>query len=359
LTSRLMDRTIRPMFPPEYVNEIQVMANVFSADKENDPDVLAIIGASAALALAPVPFLHTIGAVRLGRVGGQFVAMPGLSQMEESDLDLIVAGTKDNICMIEGFAREIPEPEMGDAIMFAHEQIKLVIEAIEELREKAGLGQKELPPPPAENPLVEELYKKYGKEFRQRYLTEGKLARYAALDELKEKVKAEYLPEGEAEPKYEPAQVSAAFSALRERMFQEITLGGTRIDGRPPKLVRPVACEVAVMPRTHGSAIFQRGETQALVTCTLGTVQDEQRVEALMEEYSKKFWLDYNFPPFSVGECKPIRGPGRREIGHGMLAERSLKAVLPLPTKFPYTIRLVSEILESNGSSSMASVCGG
>jgi polyribonucleotide nucleotidyltransferase len=190
-------------------------------------------------------------------------------------------------------------------------------------------------------------------------LTEGKLARYAALNELKDKIKAEYVPEGEAEPKYTAAQVAAAYSALRERMFQEITLGGTRIDGRLPKQLRPVSCEVSVMPRTHGSAIFQRGETQALVTCTLGTVQDEQRIEGLQEEYSKKFMLDYNFPPFSVGECKPIRGPGRREIGHGMLAERSLKAVLPSPTRFPYTIRLVSEILESNGSSSMASVCGG
>jgi polyribonucleotide nucleotidyltransferase len=359
LTSRLMDRPIRPMFPPDYFNEIQVMANVFSADKENDPDVLAIIGASAALAIAPVPFLKTVGAVRIGRVDGQLVVLPPHSQMEGSDLDLIVAGTSEAICMIEGFARELPEQEMGDAIMFAHEQIRHVIAAIEELRQKAGLGAKELPPPPAENPLVEEFYEKYATDFRKRYLTEGKLERYAAIDELKDQVKAAYLPEGETEPKYTAAQISTAFSALRERMFQEITLGGTRIDGRPPKQLRSISCDVSLLPRTHGSALFQRGETQALVVATLGTGGDEQRVEGLQEEYSKKFMLDYNFPPFSVGECKPIRGPGRREIGHGMLAERSLKAVLPTPAKFPYTIRLVSEILESNGSSSMASVCGG
>lgn len=359
LTSRLMDRPIRPMFPVNYFNEIQVMASTLSVDKENDPDVLAIIGASAALTLAPVPMMKTVGAVRVGRVDGQLVVMPTVSQLEVSDLDLIVAGSDEAICMIEGFAREMPEQEMGDAIMFAHEQIKLLIKGIESLRTAAGLPPKELPEPPADHPLIAELHEKYGAEFRTRYLTEGKLARYAALDELKDKIKAEYAPEGEAEPKYTAAEVSSALSVLRERIFQEITLSGTRIDGRQAKQVRSIECEVSVLPRTHGSAIFQRGETQALVIATLGTGQDEQRVEGLQEEFSKKFMLDYNFPPFSVGECKPIRGPGRREIGHGMLAERSLKAVLPPPNKFPYTIRLVSEILESNGSSSMASVCGG
>jgi polyribonucleotide nucleotidyltransferase len=359
LTSRMIDRPTRPLFPTDYVNEIQIHATVFSADRENDPDVLAMIGASAALHVSHIPFLKPYAAVRLGRLNGQVVVLPTLEQMEESDLDLIVAGTADAVCMIEGFAREMAEQEAGDAIVEAHRQCQLIIRGIEELRTKAGLEPKTLPPQTPDNPLAEELYKKYGAEFREKYLTPGKKARNTALDEFKERIKAEYVPEGEEEPKYTAAQVSAAIGVLRERIFREITLGGTRIDGRGPKDIRHVSADVAVLPRTHGSAVFQRGETQAMVTTTLGTVADEQRVEGLQEEYSKKFMLDYNFPPYSVGECKPIRGPGRREIGHGMLAERSLKAVIPPATKFPYTIRLVSEILESNGSSSMASVCGG
>ncbi len=359
LTSRMIDRPIRPLFPTEYFDEVQVICQVLSADKEHDPDILSMIGASAALHISPIPFLKPIGAVRVGRVGEEFVSMPTHEQMETSDLDLVVAATRDAVCMIEGFARELPEDVMAAAIVFAHQQCILVIEAIEELREKAGLGVKVLPPPPPDNPLVDELHAKIGEEFKKRYLTEGKLARYAALDDLKAQTKKEYFPEGATETKYTPEQFSGAFSALRERMFQEITMTGTRIDGRPLNLVRPVWAEVQTLPRTHGSAVFQRGETQALVVATLGTGQDEQKVDGLQEEFSKRFYLDYNFPPFSVGECKPIRGPGRREIGHGMLAERSLKAVLPPASKFPYTVRLVSEILESNGSSSMASVCGG
>jgi polyribonucleotide nucleotidyltransferase len=359
LVSRFIDRPIRPLFPLGYLNEVQIMSTCMQADKENDPDILGIIGASAALHVSPIPFLRPVGAVRVGRVGEQFVLMPTYAQMEESDLDLVVAATRDAVCMIEGFARELPEDVMTAAILFAHQGCVQVIEAIEELREKAGLGIKELPPAPPENPLVDELHKKIGAEFKKRYLTEGKLARYAALNELKEETKKEYFPEGATETKYTAEQFSSAFSTLRERMFQEITMTGTRIDGRLLDQIRDLACEVQILPKTHGSALFQRGETQALVVVTLGTGQDEQKVDGLQDEYAKKFFLDYNFPPFSVGECKPIRGPGRREIGHGMLAERSLKAVLPSPTKFPYTIRLVSEILESNGSSSMASVCGG
>ncbi|OWK38639.1 polyribonucleotide nucleotidyltransferase [Fimbriiglobus ruber] len=359
LTSRLMDRPIRPLFPVGYVKEVQIMATVLSSDKEVDADILAIVGASASLHISPIPFTKPIGAVRVGRVGGEFIVMPTHTQLEESELDMIVAATRDAVCMIEGFARELPEDVVSDAIVFAHKHILTVIDGIEELREKAGLGAKVLPPAPAPDPLVDELHKKYGEEFTKRYLTEGKLARYAALNELKDQIKKHYAPEGDAAPAHTPEQVSAAFSALRERLFQEITMTGTRIDGRPLELVRPIWCEVGTLPRTHGSAVFQRGETQALVVVTLGTGQDEQKVDGLQDEYSKKFMLDYNFPPFSVGECKPIRGPGRREIGHGMLAERSLKAVIPPASKFPYTIRLVSEILESNGSSSMASVCGG
>ncbi len=361
LTSRLIDRPTPPLFPPNYFNEVQIHATVLSVDKENDPDVLAMIGASAALHVSDIPFLKPYGAIRMGRLNGQLVPMPSVAELEDSELDLVVAGTREAVCMIEGFARELPEAEMADAIMAAFRHCQEAITAIEQLRVAAGKGPKELPPPPPPNPLVDELYDKYGPAFRERYLTLGKQARLAAIDELRQQIQNEYLLQLDetGKPKYNLVQIYEAFSGLRERVFKEITLSGRRIDGRGHKEMRPVSCEVAVLPRTHGSAVFQRGETQALVVATLGTIADEQKVDDLFDEYSKKFMLDYNFPPYSVGECKPIRGPGRREIGHGMLAERSLKAVVPPPTRFPYTIRLVSEILESNGSSSMATVCGG
>jgi polyribonucleotide nucleotidyltransferase len=358
LTSRLIDRPIRPLFPASYFNEVQVMASTLSADHDHDPDVLSMIGASAALHVSQIPFLQPTGSVRVGRIGGEFVLMPTHSQLEESDLDLVLAGTRTAITMIEGFAREMPEAEMLEAILWGHKHIVTVVEMIEELREKAGLERKELPEPAAANPLIEEFRKRFGSEFRERKQTAGKAERADSIKELRERIFAEYLPE-DGEAKYTPEQVSAAFYALEERVVRDLILEGKRIDGRTVKQIRPIQCEVAVLPRTHGSAIFQRGETQALVTTVLGTSSDEQRVDGLMDEYSKKFMLDYNFPPFSVGECRPIRGPGRREIGHGALAERSLKAVIPPPEKFPYTIRVVSDILESNGSSSMASVCGG
>ncbi|HZT82035.1 MAG TPA: polyribonucleotide nucleotidyltransferase, partial [Gemmataceae bacterium] len=358
LTSRLIDRPIRPLFPANYFNEVQVMCVVLSADKENDPDVLSMIGSSAALHLSPIPFLKPTGAVRVGRIGNELILMPTHSQLEESDLDLVVSGTRDAVTMIEGFARELSEENMLQAILFAHQQIVAVVDLVEELRDKAGLGKKELPPAAAENPLTEELRRRFGDEFRRRKQTSGKAERADAIKELRDRIAEEYLAEGK-EPAYTPEQVSASFAALEERVVRDLILEGKRIDGRGLKQIRPLHCEVGVLPRTHGSALFQRGETQALVTTVLGTSSDEQRVDGLMDEYSKKFMLDYNFPPFSVGECRPIRGPGRREIGHGALAERSLKAVLPTPEKFPYTIRVVSDILESNGSSSMASVCGG
>ena len=357
LTSRMIDRPIRPLFPPDYFDEIQVMAMILSADRENDPDVLSMIGASAALHISPLPFMKPTGSVRVGRVNGEFLVMPTHTEMEESDLDLIVAGTRDAVTMIEGFARELPEDVMASAILFAHEQIQRIVDAIEELRSKLGLGHKEIPMA-LPNPLVETFFMRFAKEMREAKLTKAKHERYGKVDELKDKIKDEFLPK-DKEPEYTAGQVSSAITALEERIFRDLILDGQRLDGRGFKEVRPLFCEVGTLPRTHGSALFQRGETQALVTTTLGTVSDEQRVEGLGEEFSKKFMLDYNFPPFSVGEAKPVRGPGRREIGHGMLAERSLKAVIPLSSKFPYTIRLVSDILESNGSSSMASVCGG
>jgi polyribonucleotide nucleotidyltransferase len=358
LTSRLIDRPIRPLFPPQFHNEVQIMGAVLSADKENDPDVLCMIGSSAALHMSSIPFLAPTAAVRIGRINNDFVLMPSHSQLEESELDLIVAGTRDAITMIEGFAREMSEENMLQAILFAHEHIRVVVGMIEELRRNAGLAAKELPPVASPNPLLDALRQRFYDEFRQRKQTAGKHERAEEIRELRDRVFEEFLPEN-GQPAHTPEQVAAAFEALQERVVRDLILEGKRIDGRSVRQLRPIVCEVGVLPRTHGSAIFARGETQALVTTTLGTVSDEQRVDGLVEEYSKKFMLDYNFPPFSVGECRPIRGPGRREIGHGALAERSLKAVIPGPDKFPYTIRVVSDILESNGSSSMASVCGG
>jgi polyribonucleotide nucleotidyltransferase len=358
LTSRLIDRPIRPLFPAGYYREVQVMGAVLSADKENDPDILSMIGSSAALHVSHIPFLRPTGSVRVGRIGNELIVMPSHSELEESDLDLIVSGTREAITMIEGFARELSDENMLEAILFGHKHIVQVIDMVESLREQAGLGPKPQAPAIEPNPLIEEFRRKFYDEFRSRKQTEGKHKRADAVRELKERIQQEYLPEN-GEAKYKPAQVAQGFEHLEERVVRDLILEGKRIDGRSTKQIRPINCEVGVLPRTHGTAIFARGETQALVTTTLGTTSDEQRVDGLGEEYSKKFMLDYNFPPFSVGECRPIRGPGRREIGHGALAERSLKAVIPSPEKFPYTIRVVSDILESNGSSSMASVCGG
>jgi polyribonucleotide nucleotidyltransferase len=363
LTSRLIDRPIRPLFPADYLNEVQIMAMVLSADRDNDPDTLCMLGASAALHITHVPFLKPTGAVRVGRVHGELVVMPTHEQLEESDLDLIVAGTRDAVTMIEGFAREIPDTEMADAIVFGHRHILTVIDLIDELRRKMGLADKPAPAPKPPHPLVEVLAERYAEELKTRKLLPGKQERNEAVKEavkeLRDKIIGECLPE-DREPAYPAEEVHAALHSLEERVFRELVLDGKRLDGREHGQLRQLTCEVGVLPRlVHGSAIFTRGETQALVTATLGTVGDEQRVEGLLEEYSKKFMLDYNFPSFSVGETRPFRSPGRREIGHGMLAERSLKAVIPSSAKFPYTIRLVAEILESNGSSSMASVCGG
>jgi polyribonucleotide nucleotidyltransferase len=357
LTSRLIDRPIRPLFPAGYFREVQVMAATLSADRENDPDVLCMIGASAALHLSHIPFTHVTGSIRIGRIGNEFIVMPTHSELEESDLDLVVAGTRDAITMIEGFAREMSEENMVQAILFAHEQIVRIVDTIEELRNQAGLGAKETGAPAPANPLKDIFRDRFYNEFRELKQTSGKHARADKIRGLRERVFQEFVPETGAQ--YTATQAAGAFEALEERIVRDLILEGKRIDGRGTKDLRTITCEVGVLPRTHGSAIFARGETQALVTTTLGTVSDEQRVDGLIDEYSKKFMLDYNFPPFSVGECRPIRGPGRREIGHGALAERSLKAVIPGPDKFPYTIRVVSDIMESNGSSSMASVCGG
>jgi polyribonucleotide nucleotidyltransferase len=362
LTSRLIDRPIRPLFPAGYINEVQILCSVLAADKDNDPDILAMIAASAALHVSHIPFTQVTGSIRVARVNGEFVAMPSLQDLEESDLDLIVAGTRKAVTMIEGFSREMSEEDMLAAIEFAQHQIIKIIETIEQLRTNAGLPAKELPADAGPSELFTAIKGKYYNDLKERKLTVGKIERRDRVAELQEKIVNEYAPAEQpagTDAKYTSGQVKHVLEQLEERVVRDLLLEGKRLDGRGLKDIRNIECEVGVLPRVHGSALFQRGETQALVTIALGTVSDEQRVEGLMEEYSKKFMLDYYFPPSSVGECKPIRGPGRREIGHGMLAERSLKAIIPSPEKFPYTIRVVSDILESNGSSSMATVCGG
>jgi polyribonucleotide nucleotidyltransferase len=391
LTSRLIDRPIRPLFPESYRDEVQIQAGPISADRANDADVPSIIGASAALVIARAPFLGPIGAIRLGRVDGHFVAFPTAEELENSDLDLVVASTEKAVVMIEGFGEELPENEMGDAIMEAHRLNQEIIALQKELAQAAGLPALELPETPPD-PLRQTIYARYGEQLRQSKQIVMKAERNAATRALLDTIIKELVPvdsspaspaggteappigtegEGEAQhagdsaPSPVPAdtpvtatRVKAAFTAVEERVVRELILEGKRPDGRGPRDLRSIKCEVGLLPRAHGSAIFQRGETQALVTTVLGTTADEQRVDGIMDEYSKKFMLDYNMPSFAVGEVRPIRGPGRREIGHGALAERSVAPILPGASRFPYTIRVVSDILESNGSSSMASVCG-
>ncbi|MGD0899937.1 MAG: polyribonucleotide nucleotidyltransferase, partial [Thermoguttaceae bacterium] len=356
LTARLMDRPIRPQFPDGYFDEVQIQTFVLASDRQSDGDVLAMNGASAALVLSPLPFQGPLGAVRMGYINGQLVPFPTHDELEESDLDLIVSGTKDAILMIEGFAREMPETLMFDAIVKAHEHIRELCQMQEELAAKAGTVKVPYVAP-APDTLLETLSQKYSGELARAKQTEGKLARAEAVEALKARATAELIPDPKAADAIEADRFDSAWHALERRIVRELTLAGTRSDGRDGKTLRPITCSIDLLPRVHGSALFQRGETQALVTVTLGTGRDEQRVDGLQEEYSQKFMLHYYFPSFSVGEVRPIRGPGRREIGHGALAERSVKPVLPDPEDFPYTIRIISDILESNGSSSMASVC--
>jgi polyribonucleotide nucleotidyltransferase len=357
LTARLMDRPIRPLFPDGFRDEVQVQAFVLASDRQNDGDVMAMNGASAALRISPLPFQGPIASVRLGYIAGEFVPFPTHDALEESELDLIVSGSKDSILMIEGFAREMPEDRMAEAISTAHGYIRQICELQEELAEKVGVVKKQYEVLPPDGRL-DVLRTKYSEPLRVAKQTEGKLARAEAAAAVKKQAMAELIPDPAAAGALTADAFANAWEALETRVVRDQILTGVRPDGRDYKTVRPITCKVDLLPRVHGSALFQRGETQALVTVTLGTGRDEQRVDGLVEEYSQKFMLHYYFPPFSVGECRPIRGPGRREIGHGALAERSVKPVLPDPDVFPYTIRIISDILESNGSSSMASVCG-
>jgi polyribonucleotide nucleotidyltransferase len=359
LTSRLTDRPIRPLFPEGYVEEVQVMSNVLASDGVNDPDVLSIIGASAALSIAPVPFQGPIGAVRVGLIDEQFILMPTRVELETSRLDLIVAGNKTSVLMIEGFGHQLPEEQMADAIMFAHRAITELCALQEELIQKVGcpkFTQSEI----AKNPFDAILREKGYLRLQEAKVSGVKKDRSGATKELKTQLLEEFFPNGVTATSegWTREQFASAFGNLESRVVRDLILEKKlRLDGRTLGDLRAVSCDVSLLPRVHGSAVFTRGETQSLATVTLGTVRDAQRVDGLYEEQSKRFMLDYNFPSYSVGECRPIRGPGRREIGHGALAERSVQSVIPSEEKFPYTIRVISDIMESNGSSSMASVC--
>ena len=357
LTSRLIDRPIRPMFAEGFMDEVQCQSFVLSSDKQTDGDVLAMNGVATACFISPLPFHDPVASTRVGRVDGKFIAFPTHEQLEESDMDIIISGTESAVTMIEGFAREVPESDMMEAIEFAHGICKEVIGLMKELAQKFPV-EKTPYTPPADNGLLTKLKAKYYDDFKSAVTTGLKKDRAEAKTAIKDRIKADMIPDPKAEDAVCPKALGTAIHDLEEVIIRDSILSGVRTDGRDGKTLRNIECQVNLLPRVHGSALFQRGETQALVTVTLGTGRDEQRVDGLMDEYSKKFMLDYNFPSFSVGECRPIRGPGRREIGHGALAERSINPILPSPEDFPYTIRIVSDILESNGSSSMATVCG-
>ncbi len=358
LTSRLTDRPIRPLFPEGYVEEVQVMANVLSFDGENDPDVLSITASSAALSLAPVPFQGPIGAVRVGLIDGDFILMPTIAQVKESDLDLVVAGTRESILMIEGFGKQIPEDQMADALMFGHRAIVHLCDMQLELVQKAG-KEPTVFTPPAENPFLSLVREEAAGKIRAARQNTRKAERSAATAAVKEELLAKYFPNGKEvlEDGRTKAQLKEAFSHVDHHVCRELTLAGKRLDGRSTNDLRQIECAVDVIPRVHGSALFTRGETQSLATVALGSVRDKQKVDNLIEETAEGFYLHYNFPSYSVGEVRPIRGPGRREIGHGALAQRSVEPVMPKAEDFPYTVRVISDIMESNGSSSMASVC--
>jgi polyribonucleotide nucleotidyltransferase len=356
LTSRCIDRPIRPLFPAGWRFESQIIALVLSADNDNDTDVLAITGASAALALSEIPLKKTIAGVRVGLLNGAYVINPTFKQRKESKLDLIVAGSTDGLVMVEAGAREVTEEQVVGALEAAHAAIKQIVAAIDDLAKEAGKKKLAVSKKEIGHDFYREVEEKVFVPLTEAMRIRGKLENYETVDQaLKDLVAS--LPEGEVERKTEAKQI---FKELKEKVLrEEVLTHGVRLDGRKFDEVRSIWIETGVLPRTHGSAVFTRGETQALVTCTLGTADDAQKIESFEGETWKSFMLHYNFPPFSVGEVGFMRGPGRREVGHGALAERSLTPMMPTEEQFPYTVRIVSDILESNGSSSMATVCGG
>ncbi len=358
LVSRLIDRPIRPLFANGYKNDTQVVITVLQHDLENDPDILSIVATSAALTLSGVPFMGPIGGARVGYINGQYVLNPHVDEMQESQLDLVVAGTDAAVLMVESEAKELAEDIMLGAVMFGHKGFQPVIDAIIKLAEVAAKEPRDFTPPSYEE-LEAEMLKIVEGELRDAYKNVDKQARYTAVDAVKAKVKEAFGPKGDEAPKYTSEQVGTVFKELQAKIVRwNILDTKARIDGRDLSTVRKIVSEVGVLPRTHGSSLFTRGETQALVVATLGTGEDEQYVDSLTGMYKEKFLLHYNFPPYSVGETGRMGSPGRREIGHGKLAWRAIRPMLPAPEAFPYTLRVVSEITESNGSSSMATVCG-
>ena len=356
LSSRLIDRPLRPLFPDGYRNEIQIMSTVLSSDQANDSDVLGITGASAALMVSDIPFPEPVSAVRVGIIQGEFVLNPTFQELADSELDLVVAATDTNVVMVEAGAREVHEDQVVAALEFAHKGIRELNRLQRELRAKVGKEKRTFPLPARDAVLGKAVEAEFGKAVEAANKTPEKHARQNALDQVKEQMVAKF----EASHPGSSSEVKKVFYELEERAVRHmIVKDKRRPDGRGFDEMRQVTCEVNVLPRTHGSSLFTRGQTQALVVATLGTKVDEQRVEELEGQSWKSFMLHYNFPPFSVGEVRPFRGPGRREIGHGALAERAIEPLIPSDVDFPYTIRIVSDILESNGSSSMASICGG
>src|SRR5229473_4932446 len=358
LTSRMTDRPLRPLFPQGYFYDTQVISLLLSADGENDPDILALNGASAALCVSDIPFAGPIGAVRVGRVNGQFVANPTHTERVESDLDLVYVGTENDVIMIEGAGDEIPEADFVKALEFAHAQTREMIRIQKELAAQIAKPKREMPLLNVKPELLEIAYQVAGDRIESALYTPGKVARAKAVEALREEVKKSIL---EKHPETDAFSISQAFDHVQKKAFRISILDKKkRVDGRGYQDLRQITCEVGVIPRAHGSAIFQRGETQALALATLAPIEEAQMIDAYGGgEQSKRFILHYNFPPFSVGETGRTGGPGRREIGHGALAERSIEPVVPSENDFRYAIRISSEIMESNGSTSMASVCGG
>ena len=357
LVSRLIDRPIRPLFPEGYRNDTQVVVTVLAHDLENDPDVLAMVATSAALTLSGIPFMGPIGAARVGMIGGALKLNPTVDEVKTSSLDLVVAGTQDAVLMVESEAKELSEEVMLGAVMMGHKGFQPVIEAIIRLAEKAAKEPRDLVA--IDNAAVETAVAAAGEsQLAEAYKITAKAERYKAVDVVKKQVMAALFPAGQ-EPKFTKEQAGAAFHDLQAKVVRHAILdSGIRIDGRDVKTVRPIVSEVGFLPRAHGSALFTRGETQAMVVATLGTGEDEQYIDSLEGTYKERFLLHYNFPPYSVGETGRMGSPGRREIGHGKLAWRAIRPMLPTAAEFPYTVRIVSEITESNGSSSMATVCG-
>jgi polyribonucleotide nucleotidyltransferase len=357
LTSRLIDRPIRPLFPDGYFYDTQIIASVLSIGDESSMDLMGMLASSAALAISDIPFNGPVGAVRVGYIDGSYRINPGLKEIDSSDLNLVVAGTADAIMMVEGGARELSEEQMLEALAIAHREIKKLVALQQDLVAKVGKTKRTVKTVEIDKELESRVAALAMERLRTSIIIPNKLERQKTLDallhEIKEKLKRDDDPT-------RTLQISKIFLNLEKDEVRKIILDkNVRADGRKPDEIRTISCGVSMLPRTHGSALFTRGETQALVVTTLGTSEDEQRIDSLEGEYFKTFMLHYNFPPFSVGETKPLRGPGRREVGHGALAERALRPVVPTKQEFPYTIRLVSDILESNGSSSMATVCGG